>query len=204
MATVLLCDDSAMVRETLHRALSSVPGITRVVDAASGEEALARWPVERPSLVLMDVRMPGIGGVEATRRLLSRHPEAIVVMVTVAEDAEGVARAVAGGARGYLVKDATREEVAATVVHALGEGVWRRTVPAPRSVEGAATVPPLTEREMQVLTGMSRGRSNAEIGKELFLSEDTVKTHARRLFRKLGAADRAQAVAVGFRWGLVR
>ena len=204
MATVLVCDDSALVRETLHRSLAGVPGITRIVDASSGEEALARWPVERPSLVLMDVRMPGIGGVEATRRLLSRHPEAIVVMVTMAEDAEGVARAVAGGARGYLVKDATREEVTATVVYALTDSTTRRVVPAPRSLEGGASAPPLTERELQVLTGMSRGRSNAEIGKELYLSEDTVKTHARRLFRKLGAADRAQAVAVGFRWGLVR
>lgn len=202
MATVLVCDDSALVRENFHRALSAVPGITRVVDASSGEEALARWSVERPSLVLMDVRMPGIGGVEASRRLLSRHPEAIVVMVTVAEDAEGVARSVAGGARGYLVKDATREEVAATVVYALSDGMTRRGVPAPRAVEAAA--PTLTEREMQVLTGMSRGRSNAEIGRELYLSEDTVKTHARRLFRKLDAADRAQAVAIGFRWGLVR
>ena len=201
---MLVCDDSARVRETLHRVLVTVPGVTRVVDAASGEEALARWPVERPSLVLMDVRMPGIGGVEATRRLLSRHPDAVVVMVTVAEDAEGVARAVVGGARGYVVKDATREEMAATVVHALSDALWRRSTPAPRAVEGSTPAPALTEREMQVLTGMSRGRSNAEIGKELFLSEDTVKTHARRLFRKLGAADRAQAVAVGFRWGLVR
>jgi DNA-binding NarL/FixJ family response regulator len=204
VATVLVCDDSALVRETLHRALSAVPGITRVVDASSGEEALARWPVERPSLVLMDVRMPGIGGVEAARRLLSRHPEAIVVMVTVAEDADGVARSVAGGARGYLVKDASREEVAATVVYALSDGLARRSVPTPRSTESTASAPPLTEREMQVLTGMSRGRSNAEIGRELYLSEDTVKTHARRLFRKLSAADRAQAVAVGFRWGLIR
>jgi DNA-binding NarL/FixJ family response regulator len=205
VATVLVCDDSAVVRENLHRMLASVPGITRIVDASSGEEALARWPVERPSLVMMDVRMPGIGGVEATRRLISRHPEALVIMVTVAEDAEGVARAVASGARGYLVKDATREEMASTVVHALSDAVWRRSAPAPRaSVEGTVAAPPLTEREMQVLTGMSRGRSNSEIGKELFLSEDTVKTHARRLFRKLGAADRAQAVAVGFRAGLVR
>jgi DNA-binding NarL/FixJ family response regulator len=201
---VLVCDDSALVRETLHRVLVTVPGVTRVVDASSGEEALTRWSVERPSLVLMDVRMPGIGGVEATRRLLSRHPEAAVVMVTVAEDAEGVARAVGSGARGYLVKDATREEMAATVVHVLSDAVWRRSAAAPRAVEGAGPTPTLTEREMQVLTGMSRGRSNAEIGKELFLSEDTVKTHARRLFRKLGAADRAQAVAIGFRWGLVR
>jgi DNA-binding NarL/FixJ family response regulator len=205
VATVLVCDDSALVRETLHRALVTVPGVTRVVDASSGEEALARWPVERPSLVLMDVRMPGIGGVEAARRLLSRHPDAVVVMTTVAEDAEGVARAVASGARGYVVKDATREEMAATVVYALSDAVWRRSAPAPRATEGAsAPAPVLTERELQVLTGMSRGRSNAEIGKELFLSEDTVKTHARRLFRKLEAADRAQAVAVGFRWGLVR
>jgi DNA-binding NarL/FixJ family response regulator len=204
VATVLVCDDSALVRETLHRVLVTVPGVTRVVDASSGEEALARWSVERPSLVLMDVRMPGIGGVEATRRLLSRHPEAVVVMATVAEDAEGVARAVAGGARGYVVKDATREEMAAAVVHVLSDAEWRRSAPAPRAVEGVGQVPPLTEREMQVLTGMGRGRSNAEIGKELFLSEDTVKTHARRLFRKLGAADRAQAVAIGFRWGLVR
>jgi DNA-binding NarL/FixJ family response regulator len=205
VATVLVCDDSALVRETLHRALVTVPGVTRVVDASSGEEALARWPVERPSLVLMDVRMPGIGGVEAARRLLSRHPDAVVVMTTVAEDAEGVARAVASGARGYVVKDATREEMAATVVYALSDAVWRRSAPAPRATEGAsAPAPVLTERELQVLTGMSRGRSNAEIGKELFLSEDTVKTHARRLFRKLDAADRAQAVAVGFRWGLVR
>jgi DNA-binding NarL/FixJ family response regulator len=90
------------------------------------------------------------------------------------------------------------------VVHALSDAVWRRPVPAPRAVESSAAAPALTEREMQVLTGMSRGRSNSEIGKELFLSEDTVKTHARRLFRKLNAADRAQAVAVGFRWGLVR
>jgi DNA-binding NarL/FixJ family response regulator len=204
VATVLVCDDSALVRETPHRVLVTVPGVTRVVDAPSGEDALARWSVERPSLVLMDVRMPGIGGVEATRRLLSRHPEAVVLMLTVAEDAEGVARAVASGARGYVVKDATREEMAAAVVHVLSDALWRRSTPAPRAVEGAAPTPTLTEREMQVLTGMSRGRSNSEIGKELFLSEDTVKTHARRLFRKLGAADRAQAVAVGFRWGLVR
>ncbi len=204
MATVLVCDDSALVRETLHRVLVTVPGVTRVVDASSGEEALARWPVERPSLVLMDVRMPGIGGVEATRRLLSRHPDAVVVMVTLAEDAEGVARAVVGGARGYVVKDATREEMAATVVHALSDALWRRSAPAPRAVEGSTPAPALTEREMQVLTGMSQGKSNAQIGRELYLSEDTIKTHARRLFRKLGAKDRAEAVATGFRRGMMQ
>lgn len=201
MSTVLVCDDSPLVREGLRRAVAGVPGVTRVVGASSGEEALARWPVERPSVVLMDVRMPGLGGVEATRRLLSRHPEANVVMLTVAEDADGVARAVSSGARGYVVKDAARDELAAAVLHVITETAGPSSG-APRRIEGG--VPTLTEREVQVLTGMSRGRSNAEIGKELFLSEDTVKTHARRLFRKLGAADRAQAVAVGFRLRIVR
>ena len=205
MSTVMVCDDSPLARETLRRNVATVPGVTRVLAAASGEEALARWAVERPSLVLMDVRMPGLGGTEATRRLLALHPEANVLMVTVAEDADGVARAVTAGAHGYVVKDASREELAATVVQSLAEAQVRRGVQQPGTgFGGSATQPTLTERELQVLTGMSRGRSNAEIGKELYLSEDTVKTHARRLFRKLGASDRAQAVAMGFRWGLVR
>jgi DNA-binding NarL/FixJ family response regulator len=157
--------------------------------------------VERPGLVLMDVRMPGIGGVEAARRLLLRHPGAGILMLTVAEDVEGVARAVTAGARGYVVKDATRSELVAAVLGAMTDGVPGRARGPRRVVAGAA--PALTERELQVLTGMGEGRSNAEIGKQLFLSEDTVKTHARRLFRKLDAADRAQAVAKGFRLGMV-
>lgn len=200
MATVLVCDDSPTTREVLRRAVAAVPGVTRVVGASSGEEVLTRWPVERPSLVLMDVRMPGIGGVEATRRLLGRHPEASVIMLTVAEDADGVARAIAAGARGYVVKDADVAELTAAITHGIA-GVGRAA--HDRRPE-ARRVPALTERELQVLTGMSRGGSNSEIGRELFLSEDTVKTHARRLFRKLGAADRAQAVAIGYRAGLVR
>jgi DNA-binding NarL/FixJ family response regulator len=201
MASVLVCDDSPLARESIRRAVAAIPGIDRVAVAVSGEEVLVRWPTERPDLVLMDVRMPGIGGVEASRRLLSAHPEATVVMLTMAEDRDGIARAVSAGARGYLTKDANREELAATVALALASS---SATAAPRRArtEGMGTPPALTE--LQVLGGMSRGRSNAEIGRELYLSEDTVKTHARRLFRKLGAADRAQAVAWGFRWGFVR
>jgi DNA-binding NarL/FixJ family response regulator len=196
VSTVLVCDDSPLAREALRRAVAGVPGVERVLVAGSGEECLARFANEHPDLVMVDVRMPGIGGVEAARRILGAAPHAAVIMMTMAEDVEGVARAVNAGARGYLVKDASREELVAMVTQALHD-VAARQVPRARQVaEGG--VPPLTERELQVL------RSNSEIGKELYLSEDTVKTHARRLFRKLGAADRAQAVAMGFRWGLVR
>lgn len=199
MSTIMVCDDSPVVRETLRRTVAGIAGVTRAVAASSGEEVLSRWAVERPDLVLMDVRMPGLGGVEAARRLLSRHPGAAVLMLTVSEDVDGVARAISAGARGYLVKDATRPEITAAVLGAVS-GASRRRSPRPRTEE---EVPTLTERELQVLTGMGRGRSNAEIGRELFLSEDTVKTHARRLFRKLSAADRAHAVAKGFRLGMV-
>jgi DNA-binding NarL/FixJ family response regulator len=203
MTTVLVCDDSPLAREALRRAVATIPGVDRVSVAGSGEEGLVRWGADRPDLVLLDVRMPGIGGVEAARRILTASPYAGVIMMTMAEDVEGVARAVNAGARGYLVKDASREELITMVTQALADNAARRTAPH-RRPEAEGGLPALTERELQVLRGMSRGRSNSEIGKELYLSEDTVKTHARRLFRKLGAADRAQAVAMGFRWGLVR
>ncbi len=202
MATILVCDDAPLAREAVRRAVGGVPGVERVTAAGSGEEVLARFPLERPDLVLMDVRMPGIGGVEAGRRLVAAHPNASILMLTMGEDPEGVARAVSQGARGYIAKDASREEVAAAVTLALS---MTREAAGSRQLRShpVGSPPNLTERELQVLDGMSRGKSNAEIGAELFLSEDTVKTHARRLFRKLHAADRAQAVALGFRWGFL-
>jgi DNA-binding NarL/FixJ family response regulator len=203
VTTVLVCDDSPLAREALRRAVATVPGVDRVLAAGSGEEGLVRFGADRPDLVLLDVRMPGIGGVEAARRMLAVAPQTGVIMMTMAEDVEGVARAVNAGARGYLVKDASREELTTMVTQALADAAAARSMPK-MTMDNDAGLPTLTERELQVLRGMGRGRSNSEIGKELYLSEDTVKTHARRLFRKLGAADRAQAVAKGFRWGLVR
>lgn len=202
MSTVLVCDDSPLVREGLRRIASAAPGVSRVTVASSGEEVLARYPVERPAAVLMDVGMPGMGGLAATQKLLSLHPEAAVVLVSTGEDADAVAKGISLGACGYVLKHAARDEVIAAIVHALAGS--QPTKPNPRRGLPGGVTPNLTEREVQVLTGMSRGRSNGEIGKELFLSEDTVKTHARRLFRKLGASDRAQAVAVGYRCGIVR
>jgi DNA-binding NarL/FixJ family response regulator len=209
VTTVLIVDDHRIVREGLRQFVREVPGVDRVETAASGEEVLARYAMERPDLVLMDIQMPGLGGLETTRRLVRQHPEAKVIMLTAADDRDHVATAVANGARGYLLKDVSHEELCAAVAHALdGEdlvGASMRRAMTERVGSGRVADPALTltERELQVLTGMSQGKSNAEIGRSLYLSEDTIKTHARRLFRKLGVNDRAQAVALGFRRGLV-
>ena len=152
----------------------------------------------------MDVQMPGLGGVEATRRLVRDHPEANVVMLTLASDREAAAAAIAGGARGFLHKDVSREELCATMANVLTISELSPGIgPAHTAREFDADAPVLTERERQVLTGMASGKSNAQIGRDLYLSEDTIKTHARRLFRKLEVGDRAHAVAAGFRYGLV-
>ncbi len=209
MTTVLICDDHRIVREGLRTFVAGVPGVDRVDTAASGEEVLARYEQEKPDLVLMDVRMPGLGGLETTRRLVAAHPAAKVIMLTAADDRDQVAAAVSHGARGYLLKDVSHEQLCAAVAHALDgadlvEPSLRRALAGQNGA--SRTAPPggqLTERELQVLTGMSQGKSNGQIGKDLYLSEDTIKTHARRLFRKLGVNDRAQAVALGFRRGLV-
>jgi DNA-binding NarL/FixJ family response regulator len=209
VTTVLICDDHRLVREGLKHFVAAVPGVERVETAASGEEVLARYDLERPDLVLMDVQMPGLGGLEATRRLVRQHPDARVIMLTAADDRENIVTAVANGATGYLLKDVSREELCAAVASALAgrdlmapslRRAMAERAASTRTMDPSST---LTERELQVLRGMSQGKSNAEIGRSLFLSEDTVKTHARRLFRKLGVNDRAQAVALGFRRGLV-
>jgi DNA-binding NarL/FixJ family response regulator len=203
VTTVLICDDMPVVRDGLRRSVQTIPGVGRVDTVGSGEELLARWPTERQDLVLVDVQMPGIGGVETVRRLVRQHPDANVVMLALSSDREGVAAAITAGARGFLHKDVAREEMCALVANALS--IPTQTGPTTPFVERppATPAPDLTERELQVLTGMAAGKSNAQIGRDLYLSEDTIKTHARRLFRKLGVGDRAQAVAFGFRSGIV-
>ncbi len=194
MTTVLIVDDAPAVRDGLRRIVRGLPDVDAVSMASSGEEALARYSVERPDLVLLDLRMPGMSGLECARRLLHSDPGVRIVMLTANDDPQTVATAVANGAAGYISKDANRLEMGLAIHHVgAGDRPHLTTTMEYR----------LSERETQVLDGMSRGLSNGEIGRELYLSEDTIKTHARRLFRKLNAADRAQAVAVGLRAGLI-
>lgn len=201
MPVVLVCDDVASEREAVRRAVAMIAGIDRVITVASGEDALRRFASESPDVVLMDVRMPGMGGIEATRRIHHDHPNVAIVMLAGMHDGDAVGMAVEAGARGYVAKDASHEEFAALLALILesGSAEAQRGVGPPRGSR-----PVLSAREQQVLEGITRGLSNAEIGRELYLAEDTVKTHARRLYRKLGATDRAGAVANGFRWGLLR
>jgi DNA-binding NarL/FixJ family response regulator len=203
VTTVLICDDHRRFRDHLRRFVAAVPGVDRVTTADTSAETFIRYAAELPALVLMDVAMPALGGPETARQLVNAHPGANIVMLAGTADSERLAQAMAGGARGYLTKDVSVEELCAALAHVVVDAGTQRIR---NGQHGPAPIidPPLTERERQVLDGMSRGRTNSEIGRELFLSEDTIKTHARRLFRKLGVNDRAQAVALGFRSGLVR
>jgi DNA-binding NarL/FixJ family response regulator len=198
MTTVLVCDDRRRALGGLASQVAAVPGVTKVTTVATVDELLSRYASDRPRLVLVATGLRG-GAPEMTRRLVGAYPEANVVVVAAGDDREGVVRALAGGARGFLQHDVSLEELCAALAHALVE-IPHQVVPRAAADEAA---PELTERELQVLRGMSEGKSNGQIGRELYLSEDTVKTHARRLFRKLGVNDRAQAVALGFRRGLV-
>lgn len=176
----------------LREYIASVPGVDRVTTAASVDDLLMRIASDQPSMIFL----PLDKATQVASRL--QQGEAIVA-ITVPNprrgDLEAVRTAAAAGVRGFLRADARAPEVSALVREGLSH---QRPAPLEPVQEKL-----LTKRELEVLGGMSRGRSNAEIGRELFLSEDTIKTHARRLFRKLGAHDRAQAVAVGFRLGLL-
>src|SRR5881227_2107390 len=199
VTTVLICDDRRSVREGLTRVMSAVPGVSRIDCVAHGDELLARFTRQPVDVVLVGTQRAVPTGVEATRRLVSANPQANVIVFGAPDDAGSIASAIAGGARGYLRWDASRPELVA----ALASSTMGDVFPTQRGGAEPGSSINLTEREMQVLRGMSQGKSNGQIGRELYLSEDTVKTHARRLFRKLGVRDRAQAVAHGFRRGLV-
>ncbi|RFU36709.1 DNA-binding response regulator [Actinomadura logoneensis] len=211
---VVVVDDQTVVREGLVLLLELLPGLEVAGSAADGAEALEVVARVAPDVVLMDLRMPRMDGVEATARMRELHPGVEVVVLTTYADDESVFAALRAGARGYLTKDAGADEIARAVEavrggHAqLDPAVQRRLVEAvtaaePRSKPRGTGLPDnLTRREAEVLGLIARGRSNAEIARELFISEATVKTHINNLFAKANLRDRAQAVTYAFRNGL--
>ncbi|WP_244894076.1 response regulator [Planobispora rosea] len=210
---VVVADDQTVVREGLVLLLGLLPGVEVVGVAADGEEAVRAAEAARPDVVLMDLRMPRVDGVEATGRIRSSCPEVQVLVLTTYSDDESVFAAIRAGARGYLTKD-TDAEGLAFALSVVAEGraqfdpeVQRRLAEAATgAVTGsrrASRLPDgLTPREAEVLRLIAAGRSNGEIAGELFISEATVKTHINNLFAKAGLRDRAQAVTYAFRNGL--
>jgi DNA-binding NarL/FixJ family response regulator len=211
---VLVVDDQTVVRDGLVLLLGLLPGIEVVGSARDGEEAVRLVGEQRPDVVLMDLRMPRVDGVEATRRIKTAHPAVQIVVLTTYSDDESVFAALQAGARGYLTKDAGAEEIARAIDAVRGGDAQLDPSVQRRLVDALATgVQPsrrrrgdlpdgLTQREAEVLTLIAGGRSNAEIARELFISEATVKTHINNLFSKAGVRDRAQAVTYAYRKGL--
>jgi len=212
---VLIADDQALVRTGFRMILAS-GGIDVVGEAADGVEAVTAVRALRPDVVLMDVRMPNMDGLEATRRVLEQAPDTRVVMLTTFDLDRYVYAALAAGASGFLLKDVTPEHLVAAVRlidtgnALLAPSITRRLVERFATADHKAAPPAvhrdlsaLTPRELEVLTLMGRGRSNAELARELTLSEATVKTHVARIFAKLALRDRAQAVVLAYETGLV-
>ena len=212
---VLVADDQTLVREGLVTLLGLIPGIEVAGVARDGEEAIDLAGRLRPDVVLMDLRMPRLDGVEATRRLAAAAPTPRVVVLTTYADDQSIFAALQAGALGYLTKDSGADDIARAVrtVHAgqalLEPAVQRRLIeslrerpPAPATAPPAPAPDDLTPREVEVLGLIARGLSNGEIARRLFVSEATVKTHVNNIFSKAGVRDRAQAVRYAFDHGL--
>ncbi|MFL5825198.1 MAG: response regulator [Thermoleophilaceae bacterium] len=211
----MIADDQALVRAGFRAILEAQPGITVVGEAVDGRDAVDLARKRQPDVVLMDIQMPDVDGLEATRRILAEageHPVAIL-MLTTFDLNEYVYEALRAGASGFLLKDVLPEDLIAAVrVVAGGDGLIAPTITKRLIEQFARTAPPstpapalesLTPREMEVLTLIARGLTNGEIADELVLSGATVKTHVKRILSKLDLRDRVQAVVLAYEAGLV-
>ena len=200
---VLIADDHPLFRDGMRGLLGSLPDMEVVGEASSGEQAIERARKLQPDVILMDIKMPGINGIEATREILHISPRISVLVVTMFEDEDSVFAAMRAGARGYLLKDSSGQEVGhairavASGEAIFGAGVAQRlisffSVPSPAVSRRA--FPELTDREEEILSLIAQGKINQQIAKELFVSLKTVRNHVSNIFLKLQVADRAQAV----------
>ncbi len=213
MISILLADDQELVRTGLRMILSAEDDLEVVGEAADGLQAIERAADLQPDVVLMDIRMPQLDGIGATRRITASQPGVRVVMLTTFDRSQLVYDSLVAGASGFLLKDAPSDQLISGVrAIARGEELLAPTITR-RLIEeftraGRAKPPQgfneVTERELEVLTLVARGRSNAEIAAELFVSIQTVKTHVARVLAKLGLRDRVQAVVLAYEHGLVR
>jgi DNA-binding NarL/FixJ family response regulator len=208
---VLVADDQAMVRAGFRLLLSGEEGIDVVAEAADGNEAVAKAARFRPTVVLMDIRMPALDGLEATRRILAADPDARVLILTTFDLDEYIYEALRAGASGFVLKDDPPEQLIAAIRTAaagnalLSPAVTKRVIRQFAQIRAPARpagLDELTSREQEVFRLMADGLSNAEIGRALYISETTVKTHVTRVLQKLDLRDRVQAVVLAHQCGL--
>ncbi len=199
---VFIADDHTLFRDGLRALFGSIPEVEVVGEAASGDETVAGAAESQPDIVLMDIQMPGINGIEATRRILMTSPHIGVIVVTMLEDDASVFAAMRAGARGYVLKGADQEEMLRTIrAVAGGEALFGPAIAkrlmgffAGLKPAGSVAFPELTEREIEVLELIAQGCNNAEIAHRLVISPKTVRNHVSNIFSKLQVADRAEAI----------
>jgi DNA-binding NarL/FixJ family response regulator len=210
MIKVLICDDQVIVCEGLTKILASDPEIKVVGVAHDGVEALAQIPGAQPDLVLMDLKMPLMNGIIATRKIREQHPKIYVLVLTTYDDDEWLFDALRSGAAGYLLKDTPPGDLIAAIKGTLAGKTFLDPNIAGKVLEShrsAAQKPPtnfqFSEREYEVLRLLAQGLSNVDIAQQLYLTEGTVRNYTSDIFKKLGVADRTQAAVAAIRYGLV-
>ena len=201
---ILIADDNAPLREGLRALLQAANDIEVVGEAATGEEAMANAAALQPDMILMDIKMPGLNGIEATRRIVNTSPHIRILILTMFEDDDSVFSALRAGARGYLLKGALKAEILRAIRGvASGEAIFGPTIAkrlmqyfsAPRPAAAPAhAFPELTERELEILTLVAQHHTNVEIAQMLTLSPKTVRNHVSNIFSKLQVVDRAHAI----------
>ncbi len=208
---VLIADDHPLFRDGLRALLSSIPQTELVGEAANGEEVLKQAAKLRPDVILMDIQMPGLNGVDATRMILHTNPNIGVIVLTMFEDDDSVFAAMQAGARGFILKGADETEILRAIGAAVrGEALFgapiakrlMRFFSAPRSSLPAQAFPELTEREREILDLMAQGLNNIEIAERLIISSKTVRNHTSNIFSKLRVADRTHAIILAREAGL--
>ena len=199
---VLVVDDHPSMRMGLTALINGQPGMEVVAEASDGEEAIEVFEDVLPDVALMDLRMPGLGGVEATLAILKKSPEARIIILSTYDWDEDIHLAIQSGAKSYLLKDTSVEDIAYTI-HRVHEGDKTLSEQVEKRLAERLQREQLTEREREVLEALIKGRSNKEIASSLFISEQTVKSHLKTLFAKLNVSDRTEAAVAAIRHGIV-
>ena len=200
---MLLADDHALLRTGVANIINQEPDLHVVAEASNGAEAVAAYVRHHPDVTLLDLRMPVMEGVEAVRQIRALDPQARVIVLTTYDTDEEISRALKAGAKAYVLKDISADELVGCIRDVLSGKTYLAPAAAAKLAEGVTRVQ-LTPREMATLRLMSDGKSNKEIASELAISERTVKTHLGHLFEKLGVTSRTEAIKVATRRGLVR